>query len=178
MFADPFLFWFVRLLVGVYADAACGPWWSAAADRPWNSCLLWLDVGYIISVSPLQRLETAACLHQLSDPSHAHALSPLPPARRTQRGGRGGGGHVSCRRPQGRAAASVQVVKLGCGATIRTPYYLVTDANAVFTRSLQALDLVAQGGCLPDSGVCDLRKRVRPLAWLLPLSPASRHGLP
>lgn len=56
---------------------------------------------------------------------------------------------------------AVQLVKLACGNTIQTPFYLITDADTFFMRSMQALDLVAQGECKPDSGVCDLKKQVR-----------------
>jgi len=54
-----------------------------------------------------------------------------------------------------------QLVKLACGNTIQTPFYLITDADTFFMRSMQALDLVAQGECKPDSGVCDLKKQVQ-----------------
>ena len=54
----------------------------------------------------------------------------------------------------------MQLLKLACGLTIQTPYYLITDTDTVFLRPLEALDLLEQAECTTDSGVCDLEKQV------------------
>jgi len=63
----------------------------------------------------------------------------------------------------------VQLVKLACGSTIQTPYYLITDADTFFMRSVQALDLVSQTECKPTSGVCDLKKQASAPPAVYPL---------
>jgi hypothetical protein len=45
---------------------------------------------------------------------------------------------------------------------LQTPYFLITDADTFFMRELEALTLMDQQDCTPDSSVCDLQKKV----WL------------
>jgi hypothetical protein len=54
-----------------------------------------------------------------------------------------------------------QVVKLACSFTIQTPYFLITDADTFFIRELEALTLLDQQDCTPDSSICDLQRKVQ-----------------
>ncbi len=48
-----------------------------------------------------------------------------------------------------------QLVKLGCARLLKTPYYLVVDADVLYVRNITSTTLFKQSECIPASPVCD-----------------------
>jgi hypothetical protein len=49
---------------------------------------------------------------------------------------------------------------ISCSLPLQTPYFLITDADTFFIRELEALTLLDQQDCTPDSSICDLQRKV------------------
>ena len=48
-----------------------------------------------------------------------------------------------------------QLVKLGCARLLKTPYYLVVDADVLYVRNITSTTLFKKSECIPASPVCD-----------------------
>jgi hypothetical protein len=65
---------------------------------------------------------------------------------------------------------------------LQTPYFLITDADTFFIRELEALTLLDQQECTPDSSICDLQRKVGCICMAVSIldgrcMPASRSDL-
>ena len=54
--------------------------------------------------------------------------------------------------------AAPQLLKLSCAERLRTPFYLITDADTFYLRPLSAEALLEAGPCTAASAVCDNSK--------------------
>jgi hypothetical protein len=60
-------------------------------------------------------------------------------------------GHVAC---------NASALTISRSLPLQTPYFLITDADTFFIRELEALTLLDQQDCTPDSSICDLQRKV------------------